>query len=221
MLNGLKEEEPRNILVKGAQEPLSLSWHEGCKPLSTAFPEHRILCLPGVVWAPKGIRHPEEGGVTLAICKMSRTCLSFSALCSQGCWQDVWDLVWPLSSLQGTRVPFPLDACDFSQEALGTLWVNGHCPSGHHQRAGRPPGEVLSGGMDASGLQAHAPLLLLFIYLFIFYLFLSYSGCTCSIWKFQGARIGVVGAGLRHSHSNVGSQPHLRPTPQLMATLDP
>ena len=30
-----------------------------------------------------------------------------------------------------------------------------------------------------------------------------------------------VGAGLRQSHSNAGSEPHLRPTPQLMATLDP
>ena len=33
--------------------------------------------------------------------------------------------------------------------------------------------------------------------------------------------IGAVAAGLRHSHSNVGSELHLRPIPQLMATLDP
>ena len=26
---------------------------------------------------------------------------------------------------------------------------------------------------------------------------------------------------LQHSHSNIGSEPHLRPTPQLRATLDP
>ena len=26
---------------------------------------------------------------------------------------------------------------------------------------------------------------------------------------------------LHHSHTNVGSEPRLRPTPQLMATLDP
>ena len=34
-------------------------------------------------------------------------------------------------------------------------------------------------------------------------------------------RIGAVAAGLRHSHSNLGSEPLLRPTPQLTATPDP
>ena len=34
-------------------------------------------------------------------------------------------------------------------------------------------------------------------------------------------RIGATAAGLRQSHSNAGSEPHLRPTPQLMAMLDP
>ena len=33
--------------------------------------------------------------------------------------------------------------------------------------------------------------------------------------------IGTVATGLRQSHSNVGSEPHLGPTPQLMATWDP
>ena len=33
--------------------------------------------------------------------------------------------------------------------------------------------------------------------------------------------IGAAAAGLRHSHSNVGSEPHPRPTPQLVAMLDP
>ena len=33
--------------------------------------------------------------------------------------------------------------------------------------------------------------------------------------------IGAAAAGLHHSPSNVGSQPCLQPTPQLMATLDP
>ena len=33
-------------------------------------------------------------------------------------------------------------------------------------------------------------------------------------------RIGAVAAGLCHSHSNSGSELRLRPTPQLMATLD-
>ena len=33
--------------------------------------------------------------------------------------------------------------------------------------------------------------------------------------------IRAIAAGLCHSHSNVGSEPHLWPTPQLMITLDP
>ena len=33
--------------------------------------------------------------------------------------------------------------------------------------------------------------------------------------------IGAVAAGLHHSHSNAESEPHLQPTPQLMATPDP
>ena len=34
-------------------------------------------------------------------------------------------------------------------------------------------------------------------------------------------RTRATAAGLHHSHSNVGSKPHLRPTPQLTATPDP
>ena len=35
------------------------------------------------------------------------------------------------------------------------------------------------------------------------------------------SQIVAVAAGLHHSHGNVGSKPHLPPTPQLMATPDP
>ena len=34
-------------------------------------------------------------------------------------------------------------------------------------------------------------------------------------------QIGAVAAGLRHSHSNGRSKPHLQPTPQLTAMPDP
>ena len=34
-------------------------------------------------------------------------------------------------------------------------------------------------------------------------------------------RIRAVATGLHQSHSNLGSEPHLQPTPQLMATQDP
>ena len=36
-----------------------------------------------------------------------------------------------------------------------------------------------------------------------------------------GGLIGAVATGLPHSHSNAGSEPCLRPTPQFMATPDP
>ena len=34
-------------------------------------------------------------------------------------------------------------------------------------------------------------------------------------------RIGAIAAGPCHSHSDVRSELHLQPTPQLMETLDP
>ena len=36
-----------------------------------------------------------------------------------------------------------------------------------------------------------------------------------------GGQLRAAAAGLHHSHSNLGSKPHLRPTPQLTAILDP
>ena len=36
-----------------------------------------------------------------------------------------------------------------------------------------------------------------------------------------GGRTGATVASLGHSHRNTGSEPCLRPTPQLMAMLDP
>ena len=35
------------------------------------------------------------------------------------------------------------------------------------------------------------------------------------------SRIGAIAAGLRQSHNDAGSEPHLQPTPQLMATPAP
>lgn len=34
-------------------------------------------------------------------------------------------------------------------------------------------------------------------------------------------QIGAVASGLHHSHSHMGSEPHLRPTPQLTVMTDP
>ena len=60
--------------------------------------------------------------------------------------------------------------------------------------------------------------LLLYFKIFVFCLFraalTAYGGSQAR------GRIGAVAAGLRQSHSNAGSELHLRPTPQLMATPD-
>ena len=58
-----------------------------------------------------------------------------------------------------------------------------------------------------------------FIYLFLFFLFratpMTYGGSQAR------GPIGATAASLCQSHSNVGSEPGLRPTPQVTAMLDP
>ena len=58
---------------------------------------------------------------------------------------------------------------------------------------------------------------LFFFFYFIFLLFraVAYGGLQARGW------IGVTAVGLHHSHSNTISEIRLRPTPQLMAKLDP
>jgi len=58
---------------------------------------------------------------------------------------------------------------------------------------------------------------------FFFFCLFAISRATPTAYGSSQARglIGAVAAGLRQSHSNVGSKPRLQPTPQLMATLDP
>ena len=55
--------------------------------------------------------------------------------------------------------------------------------------------------------------------LFFFFLFRA----TTTVYGSYQARgqIGAIAASLRHSRGNAGSKLSLRPTPQLMATLDP
>ena len=60
---------------------------------------------------------------------------------------------------------------------------------------------------------------LLSIYLFI--VFLGPHAWHVEVPSRARGRIGAVAAGLHHSHSNAGSEPRLRPTPQLTATPDP
>ena len=62
----------------------------------------------------------------------------------------------------------------------------------------------------------------LFIYVCM-YLFILLSGAAPAAYgSFQArGQIGAIDAGLCHGHSILGSEPSLRPTPQLMAMLDP
>ena len=60
------------------------------------------------------------------------------------------------------------------------------------------------------------------IYLFIY---LAILGPHPKIEAYRGSqarsRIRATAAGLHHSHSNAGSEPHLQPTPQSTAMPDP
>ena len=62
----------------------------------------------------------------------------------------------------------------------------------------------------------------LIIIIFFFCLFaVSWAAPAAYGGSQARGQIGAVAIGLRQSHSNVGSELHLQPTPQLMATLDP
>ena len=57
-----------------------------------------------------------------------------------------------------------------------------------------------------------------FSYLLFFFLFRAIPSYGSSQAR---GRIGAIAGSLHHSHSNAGSEPCLRPTPQLMATQNP
>ena len=63
--------------------------------------------------------------------------------------------------------------------------------------------------------------ILIFIYLFICHFVFSRAAPTAYGGSQARGRIGAVAAGLRQSHSNARSEPHLQPTSQLTATPDP
>ena len=58
---------------------------------------------------------------------------------------------------------------------------------------------------------------------FLFILFyLLFRGAPAAYGNSQArGQIGVAAAGLHHSHSNSGADPHLQPTPQLAVMPDP
>ena len=56
----------------------------------------------------------------------------------------------------------------------------------------------------------------------IFFFFLLFRAPPVAYGSSQArGRTGAAAAGLHYSHSDVESEPHLQPTPQLTATLDP
>ena len=59
------------------------------------------------------------------------------------------------------------------------------------------------------------------IFFFFFFAFLDRATPTACGGSQARGQIRATAAGLCHSHSNAGSEPCLRPTPQLMAMLDP
>ena len=72
-----------------------------------------------------------------------------------------------------------------------------------------------------SPLISHITLNFIIIYLFTLS-FCHFLDCSVSYGGSQArSPIGAVASGLRHSHSNVGSELHLRPIPELTATPDP
>ena len=61
------------------------------------------------------------------------------------------------------------------------------------------------------------------MYFAFFFFFLFFSRAAPLAYGDSQARglIEAVATGLCQSHSNAGSEPHLQPTPQFMATPDP
>ena len=61
-----------------------------------------------------------------------------------------------------------------------------------------------------------------FSFLFFFFFFVFFFPLPAAYGGFPAnGPIRAVAAGLRHSHSNAGSELHLWPTSQLKAMLDP
>ena len=63
-------------------------------------------------------------------------------------------------------------------------------------------------------------LYLCFFFFFFFWLLFRAAPVAYESSQVRG-RIWATAAGLHHSHSDTGYEPHLPPTPQLTATLDP
>ena len=82
---------------------------------------------------------------------------------------------------------------------------------------GREGKDLVSGLLFAS-----QKLSILFYFILFIYLFCFFRAAPAAYGGFQTrGQVGAAAASLRHSHSTAGPVLPLRPTPQLMATLDP
>ena len=83
------------------------------------------------------------------------------------------------------------------------------CPIHLHLKLGLEP-KILDLGGDSSPLS------------FLLFFFCLSRAAPAAYGRSQArGPIGAVAAGLHHSHSSARSEPHVQPTMQLMATLDP
>ena len=79
---------------------------------------------------------------------------------------------------------------------------------------------LLESFLDESQFLSFLSFFYLFIYFFCLFAFSRAASMAYGGSQARG-RIGAVAAGLHQGHSNSGSEPHLQPIPQLMATPDP
>ena len=98
---------------------------------------------------------------------------------------------------------------------LSSFLCLSHSPRGDFLRS------VLSGSL-LSGLDVGLNITKRFGTFLFFLVFCPFRAAPSAYGGSQArGLIGATAAGLYHSHSNTGSEPCLRPTPQLMATPDP
>ena len=96
-------------------------------------------------------------------------------------------------------------------------WVDGKAINSH----GKYESYRFGGGKNQELIMRHL-LFFSFLFSFSFFVFCLFRAAPAAYGSSQArGLIGAVAAGLRHSHSNDRSKPHLRPTPQLTATPDP
>ena len=85
-----------------------------------------------------------------------------------------------------------------------------------------PISESEFGGSESNLLARDLSHMLLSLFFFFFFVFYLFRATPTAYGDLQArGQIGAAAAGLCHSHSNAGSEPRLRPTPQLTAMTDP